>query len=308
MDQLQRIAELLEPISKYYSNLSDNTKNNNEREKNTEKVKLENEKMWIYFHKLNDQQIVDDLVSIIIEKNLEYNTYHYGLWRNAHIIEYFSKQKIDIGRIFDTLNYTNYNPSLEPSTYWDKYGLDEKIRWQKIQDAIVTKAHDLQKELVTKAHDLQKEQEKGDKEKKIEEQRQEAKELAKSFTARFVSRAIDLGYQDVTIPMLRVIAKDLDELPPKEIAWQELRISVSTKLREHFGVKNNTRKRDPLSHLRHECFVRDNYTCVECGKTSKDSSLEADHILPVSQGGTDELSNLQTLCFDCNRSKRTKCF
>ena len=57
------------------------------------------------------------------------------------------------------------------------------------------------------------------------------------------------------------------------------------------------------SSLRHEVFKRDNYRCIECGATNKDTRLHIDHIIPVSTGGTDELSNLQTLCNDCNLSK-----
>ena len=56
--------------------------------------------------------------------------------------------------------------------------------------------------------------------------------------------------------------------------------------------------------LRHEVFKRDNYTCCECGATKEDGvTLHIDHIIPVSKGGTDELSNLQTLCKACNLNK-----
>jgi hypothetical protein len=56
--------------------------------------------------------------------------------------------------------------------------------------------------------------------------------------------------------------------------------------------------------LRHEVFKRDNYTCVECGARKSDGAvLHVDHKIPVSRGGTDELSNLQTLCSDCNLNK-----
>jgi 5-methylcytosine-specific restriction protein A len=70
--------------------------------------------------------------------------------------------------------------------------------------------------------------------------------------------------------------------------------------------KSNS-KRNPLTKsIRHEVFKRDNYRCVECGATNKDTQLEIDHIIPVSQGGTDELDNLQTLCFTCNRAKTNR--
>lgn len=75
------------------------------------------------------------------------------------------------------------------------------------------------------------------------------------------------------------------------------------------GKKIITKNRDPIdSRLRHECFKRDKYKCVECGKTTEETTLHADHILPVSQGGKDELNNLQTLCQACNLAKSNRCW
>ncbi len=88
-------------------------------------------------------------------------------------------------------------------------------------------------------------------------------------------------------------------------------IQLSTnKIKYILKNKNNTKpKRKPIdSRLRHECFKRDNYRCLECGATNYESQLHADHIIPVSQGGTDELDNLQTLCDRCNISKKDKCW
>jgi 5-methylcytosine-specific restriction endonuclease McrA len=68
--------------------------------------------------------------------------------------------------------------------------------------------------------------------------------------------------------------------------------------------KNTKPRRNPIPGvLRHEVFHRDGYRCRECGATNLETSLEVDHIIPVSQGGTDELENLQTLCCMCNRAK-----
>lgn len=58
----------------------------------------------------------------------------------------------------------------------------------------------------------------------------------------------------------------------------------------------------PLS-MRVDVLSRDGYKCVFCGRNSKEVSLELDHILPFSRGGSNEINNLQTLCFDCNRGK-----
>jgi len=51
-------------------------------------------------------------------------------------------------------------------------------------------------------------------------------------------------------------------------------------------------------------FIRDNYTCFYCGK--KGGKLEGDHKIPISKGGTNELSNLTTSCRKCNRQKKDK--
>ena len=64
--------------------------------------------------------------------------------------------------------------------------------------------------------------------------------------------------------------------------------------------------RQPLPRkLRHQVFQRDGYRCRECGATNKQTRLHVDHIKPVAKGGTNDLSNLQTLCEACNRAKYT---
>lgn len=41
--------------------------------------------------------------------------------------------------------------------------------------------------------------------------------------------------------------------------------------------------------------------CVNDCRHSHD--LEIDHITPISRGGTSDISNLQSLCHDCNIEK-----
>ncbi len=54
-------------------------------------------------------------------------------------------------------------------------------------------------------------------------------------------------------------------------------------------------------------FKRDKYTCQMCGRTDLDgTSLSIDHIIPRKLGGSDNLSNLQTLCKMCNSMKGAK--
>lgn len=58
--------------------------------------------------------------------------------------------------------------------------------------------------------------------------------------------------------------------------------------------------------LRFEVFKRDGFTCQYCGRTSPDVVLEVDHIKPVASGGKNDMLNLVTACFDCNRGKRDR--
>ncbi|WP_433520088.1 HNH endonuclease (plasmid) [Nonomuraea sp. CA-143628] len=55
--------------------------------------------------------------------------------------------------------------------------------------------------------------------------------------------------------------------------------------------------------LRHEIFRRDNHTCQSCGAKAPDVKLEPDHVIPTALGGSDDPSNLQTLCENCNGGK-----
>ncbi len=55
---------------------------------------------------------------------------------------------------------------------------------------------------------------------------------------------------------------------------------------------------------RFEVFKRDGFQCMYCGQTPPIVILELDHIDPVSLGGSDEVHNLITACFDCNRGKK----
>ena len=54
---------------------------------------------------------------------------------------------------------------------------------------------------------------------------------------------------------------------------------------------------------RFEVFKRDRFTCSYCGATPPAIVLEVDHITPHSKHGSDDINNLVTSCFGCNRGK-----
>ena len=77
------------------------------------------------------------------------------------------------------------------------------------------------------------------------------------------------------------------------------------------------RRADPWSHrrksagyvsgtLRYEVLKRAVFRCELCGASAEDRALEVDHIVPRNAGGSDDLSNLQALCYSCNAMKRDR--
>lgn len=50
---------------------------------------------------------------------------------------------------------------------------------------------------------------------------------------------------------------------------------------------------------------RQEFKCANCRSSIKDQ-YEADHIMPLALGGSNEISNIQLLCRSCNRRKSKK--
>lgn len=63
--------------------------------------------------------------------------------------------------------------------------------------------------------------------------------------------------------------------------------------------------RRPLGKKRRfDVFKRDGFVCQYCGAHPPAVILEVDHIVSVAEGGGNDMDNLVTSCFDCNRGKR----
>jgi 5-methylcytosine-specific restriction protein A len=62
--------------------------------------------------------------------------------------------------------------------------------------------------------------------------------------------------------------------------------------------------------LRLRILQRDAYLCQECKRAGRlnpvGKSGHVDHIIPKREGGTDEDTNLQTLCASCHNSKKQR--
>ncbi len=77
------------------------------------------------------------------------------------------------------------------------------------------------------------------------------------------------------------------------------------------------RRQDPWGHrkkssgyisgtIRYRVLSRAKFRCELCGISAEQKALEVDHIVPRNNGGTDDESNLQSLCYSCNAMKRDR--
>jgi ATP adenylyltransferase len=58
--------------------------------------------------------------------------------------------------------------------------------------------------------------------------------------------------------------------------------------------------------LKYEVLKRAKFRCELCGISADERALEVDHIIPRNKGGTDDVSNLQALCYSHNAMKRDR--
>lgn len=67
--------------------------------------------------------------------------------------------------------------------------------------------------------------------------------------------------------------------------------------------KKRTLNDGPSAAIRIRVMKRDKFMCTYCGASGNDTELEIDHIIPVSKGGSNHISNLTTACKSCNMKK-----
>lgn len=103
----------------------------------------------------------------------------------------------------------------------------------------------------------------------------------------------------------------VDELEPREV--EELvalcdRLIAAYEERRGAAMWEHRRRgiRALSGTLRYEVLKRARGRCELCGVSSEVKALEADHILPRNHGGSDDISNLQALCYTCNAAKRDR--
>ena len=61
-----------------------------------------------------------------------------------------------------------------------------------------------------------------------------------------------------------------------------------------------------LTFFKEELIEKNGAYCEMCGQT--DVPLQVDHIVPISKGGLNEISNMQLLCYECHMKKHNYYF
>ena len=68
---------------------------------------------------------------------------------------------------------------------------------------------------------------------------------------------------------------------------------------------HRSRHRTPISgSVNYRVLTRARGRCEYCGAHEHQRALDVNHIVPKNHCGSDDLSNLQALCFRCNAGKR----
>lgn len=90
--------------------------------------------------------------------------------------------------------------------------------------------------------------------------------------------------------LARICESKIDEYTAKrgERIWQHRKLSTG----------------DISGSIKYIVLKNAHFHCELCGVSADIRALEVDHILPRNRGGTDDLSNLQALCYSCNSMKR----
>jgi len=143
------------------------------------------------------------------------------------------------------------------------------------------------------------------------------KEIAEKFgvTQQYISKVARLnrGYSTQKVIQPSIHLREVKEFAVSELQELRQRVVLLDKENQRLHrelLKAGRNQRKAISNkTRFAIFQRDGFRCRCCGKSAANDmtvELQIDHILPVVKGGTNDLSNLQTLCKECNNGKRTE--
>ncbi|MBD2210238.1 HNH endonuclease [Nostoc linckia FACHB-104] len=110
-------------------------------------------------------------------------------------------------------------------------------------------------------------------------------------------------FQKLVRGVIREFAVLVNEPKPQKVKKTKRKTETVTQSTSPSNQETKKRSRYiPLS-VRFAVLQRDGHKCVSCGRFPPEVTLEVDHKEPFSKGGSNDISNLQTLCYKCNRGK-----
>lgn len=85
-------------------------------------------------------------------------------------------------------------------------------------------------------------------------------------------------------------------------------VSLRFKLPSVLRLKTYVRPRTnhAVRFCRENVYIRDNYTCQYCGEKFSAKQLTLDHVVPASQNGPKNWTNVVSACRDCNQRKANR--
>ncbi|QDK36424.1 HNH endonuclease [Bdellovibrio sp. NC01] len=85
-------------------------------------------------------------------------------------------------------------------------------------------------------------------------------------------------------------------------------VSLRFKLPSVLRLKSYVRPRanHAVRFCRENVYIRDNYTCQYCGEKFSAKQLTLDHVVPASQNGPKNWTNVVSACRDCNQRKANR--
>jgi 5-methylcytosine-specific restriction endonuclease McrA len=130
---------------------------------------------------------------------------------------------------------------------------------------------------------------------------EEHKEQISEYKKRWAAENED----SVSVSRRKHYESNRDEVIARSKTWAE---NYPEKVRQ--AKTNNLRKRRAARHAGRGHFTVEEFKelcarygnkCLACGDT--EAVLEADHVVPLTRGGSDSINNIQPLCGTCNREK-----
>jgi len=130
-----------------------------------------------------------------------------------------------------------------------------------------------------------------------EEHREQISEYKKKWAAN--------NKETVAASKLDYYERNRDEVIARSKKWVE-----DNPIKVRLAKADNRRKRRAARHAGRGCFTAEEFKalcerygnrCLACDGI--EASLEADHVVPLTKGGSDNISNIQPLCGSCNRKK-----